>query len=142
VTLHTFGWANIIQGTHPIHLHGHDFAILSQGAGPFDPANPTYNTDNPPRRDTAMLPSMGHLVIAYKTDNPGAWLLHCHIGWHAGAGMSLQVLERQPEISSWIGGPAALEPAKKGCRNWTTFLAKHKDDPDVFKPGNQDDSGI
>ncbi|KAK7186616.1 Laccase-2-like protein 4 [Paraphaeosphaeria sporulosa] len=136
------GPSKLTGGTHPIHLHGHDFAILSQGLGPFDVANPIYNTENPPRRDTAMLPAMGHLVLAYKTDNPGAWLLHCHIGWHAGSGMSLQILERQQEISSWIGGSAAFEPAKRGCRNWSEFLARHKNDPDVFNPIGQDDSGI
>lgn len=89
-----------------------------------------------------MLHAMGHLVLAYKTDNPGAWLLHCHIGWHAGSGMSLQILERQKEITGWLGGPAALEPAKKGCRNWDAFLARNQNDPNVFKPANQDDSGI
>ncbi len=26
-----------------------------------------------------MLPAGGWLVIAFPTDNPGAWLLHCHI---------------------------------------------------------------
>ncbi|KAF1978938.1 hypothetical protein BU23DRAFT_191023 [Bimuria novae-zelandiae CBS 107.79] len=133
---------NLLGGTHPIHLHGHDFAILSQGLGPFDLANPVYNTANPPRRDTAMLNANGHLVLAYRTDNPGAWLLHCHIGWHAGSGMSLQILERQDEITKWIGGPAALEPAKRGCRNWTGFLERYKDDPDVFSLDRQDDSGI
>jgi hypothetical protein len=142
VTPHTFGPANFLKATHPIHLHGHDFAILSQGDGHFDLANPTYNTDNPPRRDTAMLPSMGHLVLAYKTDNPGTWLLHCHIAWHSGAGMSLQVLERQHEISNWIGGPAAFEPAKKGCDNWNKFLAVNKNDPNVFHTSTQEDSGI
>ena len=27
----------------------------------------------------AFLPSRGWLVIAFPTDNPGAWLMHCHI---------------------------------------------------------------
>ena len=51
----------------------------------------TLQYTNPPRRDVAMLPapagppgggpppSGGWLVIAFLTDNPGAWLMHCHI---------------------------------------------------------------
>jgi FtsP/CotA-like multicopper oxidase with cupredoxin domain len=63
--------------THPIHLHGHDFYILAQGSGDF--SDDMVNLSNPPRRDTAMLPGQGYLAIAFKTDNPGAWLMHCHI---------------------------------------------------------------
>lgn len=66
---------------HPIHLHGHDFYVMGTGPGQFnvssDPANLVYN--NPTRRDTTILPGGGWLAIAFPTDNPGAWLLHCHI---------------------------------------------------------------
>lgn len=31
------------------------------------------------RRDVASLPGGGYLVLAFKTDNPGSWLMHCHI---------------------------------------------------------------
>ena len=64
---------------HPIHLHGHDFFILAQGTGTYS-SDVTLNTNNPPRRDTAMLPGSGYIVMAWETDNPGAWLCHCHIG--------------------------------------------------------------
>lgn len=72
---------------HPIHLHGHDFSVLGSGTGVWDPSlAATLNFDNPPRRDVAMLPSLapgaaatGWLVVAFQTDNPGAWLMHCHI---------------------------------------------------------------
>lgn len=63
---------------HPIHLHGHDFYLLGTGSGVFsDPAVLKYS--NPMRRDVAMLPANGWLVIGFVTDNPGAWLMHCHI---------------------------------------------------------------
>lgn len=85
--------------SHPIHLHGHDFFIISQGTGAW---NGSSRTENPPRRDTAMLPSNGHLVIAFQTDNPGAWLMHCHIGWHTTEGFALQFLERTDEVVDTI----------------------------------------
>jgi FtsP/CotA-like multicopper oxidase with cupredoxin domain len=62
---------------HPIHLHGHDFYVLGRGAGTFDinnsPSTLTYQ--NPPRRDTTLLPGGGWLALAFPTDNPGAWLV-------------------------------------------------------------------
>lgn len=70
-----------LAATHPIHLHGHDFYVLAQDTGTFN-SSVSLNLDNPPRRDTAMLPASGYLVLAWQTDNPGAWLMHCHIGWH------------------------------------------------------------
>jgi hypothetical protein len=63
-----------------MHLHGHDFYVLGSGIGNFTVENLNY--DNPIRRDTAMLPAGGWLAVAFKTDNPGAWLMHCHVAWH------------------------------------------------------------
>lgn len=56
---------------HPIHLHGHDFWVLAQGTGSYDADTVTLTTTNGPRRDVAMLPASGYLVLAYYTDNPG-----------------------------------------------------------------------
>jgi len=67
---------------HPIHMHGHDFVILGQSASHYDASESpkTFNFNNPPRRDVALLAAGGYLAIAFKPDNPGVWLLHCHIG--------------------------------------------------------------
>lgn len=79
---------------HPIHLHGHDFWELASGTGTYS-TNITLNTSNPPRRDTAMLPGAGYLVMAFKADNPGTWLAHCHIAWHTSEGkLSMSVVTR------------------------------------------------
>ena len=76
---------------HPMHLHGHDFALLRQsknnwfddhernttGEGSwFTPdrlncQNPHLKCDNPPRRDVVLLPASGYVIIAFKADNPG-----------------------------------------------------------------------
>lgn len=47
----------------------------------FDPVNdtPKLNFTNPTRRDATMLPGKGWLIVAFRNDNPGAWLFHCHI---------------------------------------------------------------
>lgn len=44
---------------HPIHLHGHDFWVVAQDVGTFDPAKTNITTTNPPRRDVATLPGNG-----------------------------------------------------------------------------------
>lgn len=72
----------LVPAAHPIHLHGHDFVILGQGTTTYDVANTpkTFKYINPPRRDVALLPQDGYLAIAFRPDNPGVWLVHCHIG--------------------------------------------------------------
>lgn len=114
---------------HPIHLHGHDFFIIAQGTGTYS-SSTTLNLDNPPRRDTAMLPASGYLVIAFQADNPGAWLMHCHIGWHTSEGFALQIVERYDEIAGITNSTAVEE----NCSAWTSF----QEEAGI----EQDDSGI
>ncbi|CAI7666690.1 unnamed protein product [Penicillium discolor] len=113
--------------SHPIHLHGHDFFVLAQGLNPW---NGSVATDNPPRRDTAMLNGNGFLLIAFETDNPGAWLMHCHIGWHTDEGFALQFLEREDEIEPLIDRQALGE----NCDSWNAYDAAFNID--------QEDSGV
>jgi hypothetical protein len=116
-----------IPVTHPIHLHGHDFFVLAQGSNPWDG---TVNTNNPPRRDTAMLVGNGYLLIGFETDNPGAWLMHCHIGWHTDEGFALQFLEREEEIDPLID----FDVLQENCASWNTYDSTYNID--------QEDSGI
>lgn len=123
----------VIQNTggihHPIHLHGHDFFILAQGSETYS-SSVTLNTDNPPRRDTAMLPASGYLVMAWESDNPGAWLMHCHIGWHTSEGFGLQFVERASEIPILVDNSTLVEI----CDDWDAFQEENLIE--------QEDSGI
>ncbi|KAK1574417.1 multicopper oxidase [Colletotrichum navitas] len=123
----------VIQTTipvpHPIHLHGHDFFVLAQGSGTYSDSV-ALNTANPARRDTAMLPSSGYIVMAWETDNPGAWLMHCHIGWHTSEGFSMQFVERYSEIAAITDNSTLTDT----CSAWTTFQEEH----DI----EQEDSGV
>jgi hypothetical protein len=102
--------------THPVHLHGHDFFVLAQGTGTYD-STVTLNLNNPPRRDVAMLPPSGYLVLAFQTDNPGVWLMHCHIGWHTLEGFGLQFVERADEIP----GITDATIMQDTCDAWSSF---------------------
>lgn len=77
-----------VEVAHPLHWHGMDVVVLAQQNTTFDPVNSykTFNFINPPRRDVVLVPAGGYIAIAFKPDNPGVWLLHCHIAWHASAG--------------------------------------------------------
>lgn len=60
------------------------------------PANITrIQNDRPLYKDTVMVPNPGYLKIKFRADNPGFWLVHCHIEWHLSFGMGfiLQVGE-------------------------------------------------
>ncbi len=104
---------------HPIHLHGHDFLVLGTGTGTFDAATMLgqLNFNNPIRRDVEQMPGGGWLVMAFKTDNPGCWLMHCHIGWHVGMGLGIQFLERKSEIP----GLMHLDQMEPNCNAWRQY---------------------
>ncbi|ETS76962.1 hypothetical protein PFICI_10836 [Pestalotiopsis fici W106-1] len=98
--------------THPIHLHGHNFFVEAVGLGEWD--GHVDHPENPVRRDTAMLPQGGYMVISFNADNPGAWPLHCHVAWHVSSGFYVTVLERPDEIAEY------KIPSVVGqtCRDW------------------------
>ncbi|CZT07190.1 related to laccase precursor [Rhynchosporium agropyri] len=120
---------NLSPVPHPMHLHGHDFLILGRSpalaglpAGAprrFNPAADTSSlqTNNPLRRDVTMMPGFGWIVVAFKTDNPGAWLFHCHIAWHVSQGLSVQFLERVNNIPTAMN-LAGITPTCNAWRAW------------------------
>ncbi|EGS22488.1 uncharacterized protein CTHT_0020300 [Thermochaetoides thermophila DSM 1495] len=116
---------------HPMHLHGHDFLIVGRSPDVppgsnqrynFDPATDIYRLrgQNPTRRDVAMLPAGGWLLLAFRTDNPGAWLLHCHIAWHVSGGLSVDFLERPDDLRNSIPQHDKDE-FNRVCNEWRTY---------------------
>ena len=59
---------------------------------------------NPPQRDVVSIGTTtdDRTTIRFFTDNPGAWLLHCHIGWHNAMGFALQIIEAKDQIKTTI----------------------------------------
>jgi hypothetical protein len=104
---------------HPIHLHGHDFYVLGAGNGPY--AGEPLQTQNPPRREVALLNGAGWLMLAWQSDNPGSWLMHCHIGWHTLEGFALQFLELEDEI---LTTPGVIDnQLADNCNAWNAYAA-------------------
>ncbi|KAI0015568.1 multicopper oxidase [Xylariomycetidae sp. FL0641] len=92
------------QPPHPVHAHGRHYYVLGSGLGEFPWASvedavrekpDVLNLKNPPLRDTVSTPPAATepswLVIRRPADNPGVWLLHCHIMSHLQGGMSMVI---------------------------------------------------
>ncbi|KAH6696779.1 multicopper oxidase-domain-containing protein [Plectosphaerella plurivora] len=103
-----------------IHLHGHDFAILEQASNKtWSPSTMDLKLNNPPRRDVVLLPTDGYVVIAFKADNPGPWLVHCHIAFHISEGLGMQIMENQAgAFKIWPDDDSAIIEAERVCDNW------------------------
>ncbi|QLI68968.1 Dihydrogeodin oxidase [Metarhizium brunneum] len=127
----------IPQSVHPMHLHGHDLLVLAQGQGPFT-EDVVPKLDNPPRRDVANCPIDGYLWIAFRIDNPGAWLMHCHIAWHASDGLSIQFLEQPGKIKGLMEKAGVMPEFSQRCEEWTEWYENNN----MVHEAEQDDSGI
>ncbi|KAL2167581.1 hypothetical protein VTG60DRAFT_1092 [Thermothelomyces hinnuleus] len=119
----------VYQSAHPMHIHGHAFQVLAEGPGAWD-GRTIVNARNPLRRDTHIQRRYGHLVIQFKTDNPGVWTYHCHIAWHASMGFTIVFLERPAELAK-TKIPFIMDQT---CVDWDEWTKMHVVD--------QIDSGI
>lgn len=79
---------------------------------------------NPPRRDVVLLPADGYVVIAFKADNPGPWLVHCHIAFHISWGLGMQIMEDQAgAFRLWPDKNPAITEAERVCTNWRKWYS-------------------
>ncbi|HET6618927.1 MAG TPA: multicopper oxidase family protein [Dongiaceae bacterium] len=62
---------------HPIHLHGHTFRVLRSNKGEIVPH----------LADTVLVAPNERVEIGFTADNPGEWMMHCHIIEHQETGM-------------------------------------------------------
>ncbi|KAK9154042.1 hypothetical protein Sjap_001522 [Stephania japonica] len=103
----------VLQGTsiftaenHPIHLHGYDFYVVGEGFGNFNAKTDTakFNLVDPPMRNTVGVPVGGWAVIRFVADNPGVWLMHCHLDVHITWGLATAFL-----VENGVGELQTLE---------------------------------
>jgi len=81
---------------HPIHLHGHLFKIVATDGNPVPPAAQLT-------KDTVFIAPGERYDIELVADNPGVWMIHCHIENHAANGM-MTLIEYDGEVPT---GPLA-----------------------------------
>lgn len=69
--------------SHPMHLHGHTALVLSHDGKPV--------AGSPWWTDTLEVRPGDSYVIAFRADNPGIWMDHCHNLQHASKGMIMHL---------------------------------------------------
>jgi FtsP/CotA-like multicopper oxidase with cupredoxin domain len=73
---------NDSSSVHPMHLHGHHVIVLRHDGKPVSP----WSTDT-----LLMLPH-DRYSVAFRANNPGLWMLHCHNLKHAADGLTMHLM--------------------------------------------------
>lgn len=83
---------------HPMHLHGHHLLVLSRdGVG---------STGSPWWVDSLNVGDGETYEVAFRADNPGLWVDHCHHLGHAADGLMTHLMYEGVSTPFVIGGPA------------------------------------
>ena len=61
-----------------MHLHGHSFQVLSRDGAPVP---------HDEWGDTVLVRPREQVRVAFVADNPGDWMLHCHVMEHQVGGL-------------------------------------------------------
>ena len=87
---------------HPMHLHGHHALVLSRNGQPA--------TGSPWWTDTLNVGPGDDYVVAFRADNPGIWMDHCHNLGHAAAGLTMHVVYAGVSTPFLVGGEQGNAP--------------------------------
>jgi FtsP/CotA-like multicopper oxidase with cupredoxin domain len=93
---------NDTGAVHPMHLHGHHALVLSHDGVPA--------TGSPWWTDTLDVKSGERYEIAFRADNPGIWMDHCHNLLHAAAGLTMHLAYEGFTTPYLAGGHAHNKP--------------------------------
>ncbi|KAK1929716.1 Laccase [Phytophthora citrophthora] len=106
---------------HPFHLHSHAPWVVASGQAT---AEDIFSNNLPPSklvgamlRDVYTVPpcetdennyciNVGYVILRFTADNPGVWMMHCHIDWHMDIGLSMIYVEGEKELQE--KGPDAF----------------------------------
>ncbi|KAG7375733.1 ferroxidase fet3 [Phytophthora pseudosyringae] len=98
---------------HPFHLHGHSPWVV--GSGQATLAQVQSSSLSPLKlsgamfRDVYTVPpcptdganactGVGYIVLRLEADNPGVWMMHCHIDWHLDDGLAMIFIEGEAQL--------------------------------------------
>ena len=135
--------------SHPVHLHGHRFHVIDVQHGEYadngkrtGPAagidcgetsgctNPKWENSDPysslgkisrtaPLKDTLVIPPGGYAVVYFRANNPGWWLMACHVLDHFFEGMGLTIYE--------TGDVNPPPPELHRCGNFDFTISQYED---------------
>lgn len=87
---------NDTKVVHPMHLHGHHVLVLSRDGVP--------STGSPWWSDTLNVSPGETYVVAFRADNPGIWMNHCHNLPHAAEGLTMHIAYAGVSTPFLVGG--------------------------------------
>ena len=93
---------NDTGAVHPMHLHGHHVLVLSRDGQP--------TTGSPWWVDTLNVNPGEEYEVAFRADNPGLWMDHCHNLPHAADGLTMHVMYEGVSTPFRIGGDGENHP--------------------------------
>jgi FtsP/CotA-like multicopper oxidase with cupredoxin domain len=94
--------ANESGDVHPMHLHGHHVRVLTRDGVPV--------RGSPWWVDTLNVRDGEEYEVAFRADNPGVWMFHCHILDHAAAGLNMHLAYDGYRTPFEVGGDADNDP--------------------------------
>jgi len=94
--------ANDTDAVHPMHLHGHHLLVLSRDGVPV--------SGSPWWADTLNVEAGEQYDVAFRADNPGIWMDHCHNLRHAADGLTMHVMYTGVTTPFKIGDTTHNEP--------------------------------
>lgn len=93
--------------------------VLAAGTGSWN--GTITNPSNPQRRDVQQVQAEGYIVVQFDPTNPGVWPFHCHIAWHASAGLYMQFVVQPAGIKNY-DIPTKVAAT---CANWQAYTNKN-----------------
>lgn len=100
---------------HPIHTHGHSFTVVATDGNPV-PEVARW------RKDTILVSAGERYDLELIGDNPGVWMVHCHIEHHMANGMMTTI---------WYDGYQPTGPAADAYAMTMDDGAHHHHDADA-----------
>ncbi|KAL4114127.1 hypothetical protein PRIC2_014807 [Phytophthora ramorum] len=98
---------------HPFHLHGHSPWVVGSGQATLAEVQSSslsplklsgamfrdvYTVPPCPTDDANVCTGVGYVVLRLEADNPGVWMLHCHIDWHLDGGLAMLFVEGEQQL--------------------------------------------
>jgi FtsP/CotA-like multicopper oxidase with cupredoxin domain len=94
--------ANDTDAHHPMHLHGHHVLVLERDGRPV--------SGSPWWADTLNVAPGEEYRVAFRADNPGLWMDHCHNLRHAADGLTMHVAYAGVTTPFDVGGEHGNQP--------------------------------
>ena len=130
---------NYDTGAHIMHIHGHQPQLVARVEGVMDGGNISsqaiYDGESssfpaiPIRRDSWVLAAAGYTVLRFIANNPGVWIIHCHMEWHVDAGLTATLIEAPLLLQAQSFPPAMASICKDQNLGVAGNAAGNVDDP-------------